>query len=42
MTPQVREILEDCARTGFSWNPIGEEDDSYLGDFIEDEAIENQ
>ena len=42
MTPdQVREILK-IAQSQFSLEtPIGEEDDSHLGDFIEDEVIEN-
>ena len=42
MTPdKVREILK-IAQEPFSLEtPIGEEDDSHLGDFIEDEVIEN-
>lgn len=41
MTPdKVREILK-IAQELFLETPIGEEDDSHLGDFIEDEVIEN-
>ena len=42
MTPdKVREILKIAQEPVSLETPIGEEDDSHLGDFIEDEAIEN-
>ena len=42
MTPdKVREILKIAQEPGSLETPIGEEDDSHLGDFIEDEVIEN-
>ena len=42
MTPdKVREILKIAQEPVSLETPIGEEDDSHLGDFIEDEVIEN-
>lgn len=42
MTPEkVREILKIAQEPVSLETPIGEEDDSHLGDFIEDEVIEN-
>ena len=42
MTPdKVREILKITQEPVSLETPIGEEDDSHLGDFIEDEVIEN-
>ncbi|MCE2093344.1 RNA polymerase sigma factor RpoD [Streptococcus thermophilus] len=42
MTPdKVREILKIAQEPVSLETPIGEEDDSHLGDFIEDEIIEN-
>ena len=42
MTPdKVREILKIAQEPVSLGTPIGEEDDSHLGDFIEDEVIEN-
>ena len=42
MTPdKVREILKIALEPVSLETPIGEEDDSHLGDFIEDEVIEN-
>ena len=42
MTPdKVREILQIAQEPVSLETPIGEEDDSHLGDFIEDEVIEN-
>ena len=42
MTPDnVREILKIAQEPVSLETPIGEEDDSHLGDFIEDEVIEN-
>ncbi|MBS6243522.1 MAG: RNA polymerase sigma factor RpoD [Streptococcus sp.] len=42
MTPdKVREILKIAQEPVSLESPIGEEDDSHLGDFIEDEVIEN-
>ena len=42
MTPdKVREILRIAQEPVSLETPIGEEDDSHLGDFIEDEVIEN-
>ena len=42
MTPdKVREILKIAQEAVSLETPIGEEDDSHLGDFIEDEVIEN-
>ena len=42
MTPdKVREILKFAQEPVSLETPIGEEDDSHLGDFIEDEVIEN-
>ena len=42
MTPdKVREILKMAQEPVSLETPIGEEDDSHLGDFIEDEVIEN-
>ncbi|MDU1057666.1 MAG: RNA polymerase sigma factor RpoD [Streptococcus salivarius] len=42
MTPdKVREILKIAQESVSLETPIGEEDDSHLGDFIEDEVIEN-
>ena len=42
MTPdKVREILKSAQEPVSLETPIGEEDDSHLGDFIEDEVIEN-
>lgn len=42
MTPdKVREILKVAQEPVSLETPIGEEDDSHLGDFIEDEVIEN-
>lgn len=42
MTPdKVREILKIAQEPVSLETPIGEEDDSHLGDFIEDEFIEN-
>ena len=42
MTPdKVREILKIVQEPVSLETPIGEEDDSHLGDFIEDEVIEN-
>ena len=42
MTPdKVREILKIAQELVSLETPIGEEDDSHLGDFIEDEVIEN-
>ena len=42
MTPdKVREILKNAQEPVSLETPIGEEDDSHLGDFIEDEVIEN-
>ncbi len=41
MTPdKVREILKIAQEPVSLETPIGEEDDSHLGDFIEDEVIE--
>ena len=43
MTPdKVREILKIAQEPVSLETPIGEEDDSHLGDFIEDEVIENR
>ena len=43
MTPdKVREILKIAQEPVSLETPIGEEDDSHLGDFIEDEVIEIQ
>ena len=36
-TEKVREIPQNCLRTSVLETPIGEEDDSHLGDFIEDD-----
>ena len=42
MTPdKVREILKIAQESVSLETPIGEEDDSHLGDYIEDEVIEN-
>lgn len=42
MTPdKVREILKIAQEPVSLETPVGEEDDSHLGDFIEDEVIEN-
>lgn len=42
MTPdKVREIMKIAQEPVSLETPIGEEDDSHLGDFIEDEVIEN-
>lgn len=42
MTPdKVREILKIAQEPVSLETPIGEEDDSHLGDFVEDEVIEN-
>ena len=42
MTPdKVRELLKIAQEPVSLETPIGEEDDSHLGDFIEDEVIEN-
>ena len=42
MTPdKVREILKIAQEPVSLETPLGEEDDSHLGDFIEDEVIEN-
>ena len=42
MTPdKIREILKIAQEPVSLETPIGEEDDSHLGDFIEDEVIEN-
>ena len=42
MTPdKVREILKIAQEPVSLETPIGEEDDSHLGDFLEDEVIEN-
>ena len=40
-TEKVREILKIAQEPVSLETPIGEEDDSHLGDFIEDEVIEN-